>query len=261
MTPNAADAPTWLPGVSTQAGQLLGLLEPLRLPTSFITLVASGVDVITLDPTGIPTSRSAAPQPEFGALGRDMPAYFIDYEFAQYLPGAWPLALDGGGGFYCLDLRDVVAGRAPNDGTVPLVWSHAGSLGWGPDEHIRVAADADGFLAGVSSPLVGPTSGPILTLQDVLADPAAYAWGSALYGPRDNAWAADTVVIVHDVDDVDEDTDLTTQVSAAGFDYVLDLQTVGSIVANARQQRPGATRRELLSAFQYYVRTDAFIVW
>lgn len=92
MTLNAAGAATWLPAVSRQAGELLGLPEPLHLPPSFIALVASGVDVVTLDPASIPTSRYAAPQPEFGALGSDMPAYFIDYEFAQYLRGRgrWP---------------------------------------------------------------------------------------------------------------------------------------------------------------------------
>lgn len=100
-----------------------------------------------------------------------------------------------------------------------------------------------------------------LTLGIVLLDPEAYPFGSALYGPAETAFGLDLPVLVHDVDDVEEGADDPAVVEAAGYRYLLDLQTVASIVANARQQRPGATREGLLAAFQHYLRTDAFIVW
>lgn len=139
--------PDWLPDVMTEAGRLLGLAEPLVFSAVLVDLFSSGAEILSLAPGTIPDGRHATPEPEFGVLATAMPTYFTDYEFADYLPGAWPLALDGAGGFYCLDLRELVAGRSVNDGSAALVWSHAGNLGWGSDEMLPVSADAAAFVA------------------------------------------------------------------------------------------------------------------
>jgi hypothetical protein len=66
-------------------------------------------------------------------------AMMLAYEVPQYMPGAVPVAFNGGGTFYLLDLRRPAAG-----GEYPVVAAHAGHLGWGPDACRPVA---DTFLA------------------------------------------------------------------------------------------------------------------
>lgn len=141
--------PEWLDGVLVQAAGLLGLSEPLVLPATVVELLASDVEVVLLDESDVPGGPGRTPRPELGLLGPDMPGAFHDYELAEYLPGAWPLALDGAGGLYCLDLRPGVAGASGPGDPAPLVWSHAGNLGWAPDEHVVVADDAETFLRSV----------------------------------------------------------------------------------------------------------------
>lgn len=151
----------WSPAIGAEAGALLGMGRPLVFPSPLIDLSAAGHETLTLDPALLPVSRYCAPLPEFGILGVDMPAYYNDHEFPRYLPGAWPLALDGGGGFYCLDLRTVLAGSRTDESTAPLVWSHAGNLGWGLQDHVRISTNASEFLrnAGMSDGLRGRAAG------------------------------------------------------------------------------------------------------
>lgn len=137
--------PEWLQGVQAEAARLLGLPAPLVFPPVLVDPFSAELVFFAAD--RIPEGQYSTPLPEFGVLGAEMPAYFTDYEFSEYFPGAWPLALDGGGGFYCLDLRDLVAGVAPNDGSASLVWSHAGNLGWREDEHVVIATDIAEFFA------------------------------------------------------------------------------------------------------------------
>lgn len=137
--------PEWLAAVGSEAAHLLGLAGPLVFHPALVELFKS--ELVFLDEERIPEGPYSTPAPEFGVLGADMPDYFNDYEFDEYLSGAWPIALDGAGGFYCLDLRSVIAGTALNDGAAPLVWSHSGNLGWNADEHVLIATDLPAFLA------------------------------------------------------------------------------------------------------------------
>lgn len=141
----------WLGGIAADAAAGLHLAEPLVLPTRLIDLCRDGVEILALDPTRLPHTPLLTPDPEFGILGADMTEYFDAYGFAEWMPGAWPLALDGGGGFFCLDLRAVTAGTAPNDGTAPIVWSHASNLGWTPDEAAQMGENLAAFLAATGA--------------------------------------------------------------------------------------------------------------
>lgn len=100
-----------------------------------------------------------------------------------------------------------------------------------------------------------------MPLVDVLRRANDLAWTDALYVEPGVELSLSLPVIIHDVDDVDEVTDLPHEVSALGWDYLLDVQTVQSVVANARAQRPRATEVELLDALRHYMRRDAFIDW
>jgi len=66
-------------------------------------------------------------------------AMMIAYQLPQYMPGAVPVAFNGGGTFYLLDMRQPAVG-----GEYPVVCAHAGYLAWEPDAWCVVA---DSFLA------------------------------------------------------------------------------------------------------------------
>ena len=100
------------------------------------------------------------------------------------------------------------------------------------------------------------------SLGEVLRDPDRFPWNDALYAAAASAFAEDLPVLVHDPDDVDDDvSDLPSEAAALGYEYVLGMQTVQSIVRNARQQRPEASTTDLLDALDFYYSNDAFIVW
>ncbi len=63
----------------------------------------------------------------------------LAYHLPEYMPGALPIAFNGGGTFYLLDMR-----KPARNGEYPVVCSHAGSLGWDADESTRIA---DSFLS------------------------------------------------------------------------------------------------------------------
>ncbi len=68
--------------------------------------------------------------------GHGVRAMLLAYQLPQYMPGALPVAFNGGGTFYLLDLRRPAAG-----GEYPVVCAHAGYLGWEP-EACWVVADS-----------------------------------------------------------------------------------------------------------------------
>ncbi|MBN9521385.1 SMI1/KNR4 family protein [bacterium] len=69
----------------------------------------------------------------------DVRATLLAYHLPEYMPEALPIALDGGGVFYLLDMH------APaTDGEYPVVCADAGSLGW---QRGRWWHLADSFLA------------------------------------------------------------------------------------------------------------------
>ncbi|WP_395745187.1 SMI1/KNR4 family protein [Prosthecobacter sp.] len=81
-------------------------------------------------------------------------AMLLAYHIPQYMPLALPFAMDGGGGIYLFDMRDPA-------GEPPIVWAHAGSLGWRPDEHVQLGGS---FLAACTDK-TAPDEDWILRLQ------------------------------------------------------------------------------------------------
>lgn len=61
--------------------------------------------------------------------------YTLSYELPEWMPGALPFAFDGGGTFYVFDMR-----QPPQDGEYPVLVSHAGNLGFDPDNSVQVGA-------------------------------------------------------------------------------------------------------------------------
>lgn len=132
------------------AAERLNSSRPIVFPHILRELLVSGVQTLILDVDQLTESLDSRmlnePEPEFGILGNNMAQYFDDYQFEEWMPGAWPIALDGAGGFYCLDLRGVLSGAEPNNGSAAVVWSHAGTLGWAIDEAAVVGKSLSEFL-------------------------------------------------------------------------------------------------------------------
>lgn len=75
--------------------------------------------------------------PALDAL-RSVRSMLLGYNVPQYMPGALPIAFNGGGTFYLFDMRESAIGDE-----YPVVCAHSGNLGWRADQSVRVA---DSFL-------------------------------------------------------------------------------------------------------------------
>jgi hypothetical protein len=71
--------------------------------------------------------------------------YLVGYNVPQYMPGALPFALDGGGCFYLFDMR-----RDPVEGEYPVLYVGAGNLGY--DDAVRVARSFVNTCKGKTDP-------------------------------------------------------------------------------------------------------------
>ncbi|AUH64615.1 DUF7716 domain-containing protein [Paracoccus zhejiangensis] len=101
-----------------------------------------------------------------------------------------------------------------------------------------------------------------MIISEVLADPTAYLWKDALFAEPVKPLTAETPCMVHDPNDVEDDElDLPNAVVEAGFDYVIAMQTVQSIVENARLQGRGDSLEDRLRALNFYLENDAFITF
>jgi hypothetical protein len=107
------------------------------LPESYLSLLRwsnggwarSGEREMAFFPAGDPTSG--------------VRAMALDYEIPAYLPGALPIAFDGSGTFYLLDMR-----ADPDEGEYPVVGAHAASLGWGPEQQVLLGFTLEQACAG-----------------------------------------------------------------------------------------------------------------
>jgi hypothetical protein len=53
----------------------------------------------------------------------ELRSMLLEYEVPEYMPGALPIAFDGGGTFYLFDMR-----KAPSNGEYPILFADAGAL-------------------------------------------------------------------------------------------------------------------------------------
>jgi hypothetical protein len=101
----------------------------------------------------------------------------------------------------------------------------------------------------------------LITLREVLLKSESFPWGDALYMPPLKPWSLETPCIVHDVDDVEDDErDLPNVVIEHGFEYVLGMQLIQSIVSNLRLQTLNPSESDYLAAFTFYVENDSYMV-
>ena len=99
----------------------------------------------------------------------------------------------------------------------------------------------------------------LLTLNKVLSHPKNFRWNFALYMKDSDAWHEDAICAVLDPEDSEEPGDIPPELAKEhGLRYVLDMQSVQSIVSNAAQQVANPPMQTLVEAFNHYVEFDAF---
>ncbi|WP_395682080.1 hypothetical protein [Dokdonella sp.] len=103
------------------------------------------------------------------------------------------------------------------------------------------------------------TSGRSLALKDAVVHASDFPWNYSLYLPKDQPWNLTTPCLVRDPDA--EDAELSDAANDLGFDYVLNMQQVQSIVRNAQKQLVRITDEDLLRALLYYYDNDAYITF
>lgn len=99
-----------------------------------------------------------------------------------------------------------------------------------------------------------------LTLSELLANVEQIDPTYELYMPKQEAWTLDTpcsVIGYEDYADAEEDPQYALENNLV---YVFGIETVRSIVSNARLQKAEVSLKELYDAFIYYYDHDAFLI-
>jgi hypothetical protein len=101
----------------------------------------------------------------------------------------------------------------------------------------------------------------MLVFSNVLCRVAEFPWNEVLFLPKDRNWSLNSRCAVLDLDDLSEDEDIPRFAADNGLVYAMTIQQLQDIVSNARQQQPDCSAEDLLQAFLYYHRYDAFIAF
>ena len=99
----------------------------------------------------------------------------------------------------------------------------------------------------------------VQNLGEVLDSVDDLTWDDALYLAGEYPWTADTLAVVLDPDEIENEAEPPSIVRQHGLRYVLDMQSVHAIVIHARQEMTTPDNAYLLRAFNYYWKHDAFM--
>lgn len=104
------------------------------------------------------------------------------------------------------------------------------------------------------------TKTALTSLEEVLLNCGSMLWSDALFGEEVEQFLPSAPCLVHDPNDVVDETDPAPEVAMKlGFSYLLDIATIQSICSNMRRQKPDASVDDLCAAFNFYMTHDAFI--
>lgn len=97
-------------------------------------------------------------------------------------------------------------------------------------------------------------------LISVLRNIEKYEWSDAIFLPENEVWEKETLCLILDPDDVEDDSDEAPKDALdKGLMYALDIQTVEDIVNNYKKNHGKVDDDGLFAAFLYYYDNDAFI--
>lgn len=98
----------------------------------------------------------------------------------------------------------------------------------------------------------------LITFYEVLVDPNKFSWADSLFLPENKNWNLGSPTAVMNLDDL-EDEEIPQFALENNLIFVLNISNVQDIIENARQQRNDCSINDLLEAYLYYYRNDAFI--
>lgn len=100
-----------------------------------------------------------------------------------------------------------------------------------------------------------------MLLRDLIGGCDSLDWRSELYLPRlSERWAETTPCVVLEEDEEETNQEAADYIAKNGLTYVLSVQAVQDVMANARSQEPKVALSKLLEALVYYFENDAFLV-
>lgn len=80
-----------------------------------------------------------------------------------------------------------------------------------------------------------------------------------LFFPEGEELSPEVHCLVTEIDEFDLDASIDRIEALTVFRFVLDMDRIRDIVANAYSQNPGASEEQLVEALAYYYENDAFI--
>ena len=100
-------------------------------------------------------------------------------------------------------------------------------------------------------------------LIDVLKNPKDFPWNHALYMALGDPSLYMPVLVLDpdDVENPDDPDDDPVLAKVNGFKYALMMQDVEGVVVNAQSQKIEIDENDLMTAFLYYLRNDAYYVF
>ncbi|QDU31654.1 hypothetical protein ETAA8_68140 [Anatilimnocola aggregata] len=98
----------------------------------------------------------------------------------------------------------------------------------------------------------------LITLSQFLQSPDDFPWNEAIYLPANKPWSLNSTLAVWSADDYEEGEEPDIARTNC-LRYALGVSSGQDIVANAKQQKPVLTLDELLDAFMFFYKHDAFI--
>jgi hypothetical protein len=99
----------------------------------------------------------------------------------------------------------------------------------------------------------------LMTLNELLSHVDKLNWTYVLYLPTNETWTEKTVCAILESEEDEISNEAKNYISHHNLRYILDIQTIQSIVSNAKLQKHDASIQDFFQAFLYYHKNDAFI--
>jgi hypothetical protein len=99
----------------------------------------------------------------------------------------------------------------------------------------------------------------LIELRNILLNPFEFNWEDSLFLSRSEDWTLSSKCYLFNLDDLEDDEELPKFALENDFKYMFSIADVQDIVNNAQQQLIVCSEKNLLDAFYYYYKNDAFI--
>lgn len=97
------------------------------------------------------------------------------------------------------------------------------------------------------------------TLIDILSNSEKLPWNASLFLSGKHPFLSENSAMVIDQDKDEDPEEREKRLEEVGYRYALSISTVQEIVNNLKLQIENPTNDQLIEAFNYYFKNDAFI--